>query len=152
MAKDIKAYDLLISCPSDVTDCVDMLEKEIHRFNDLFGRRNNIIVRPRHWSKDAYSEFGNQPQELLNRQIVDSSDMILGVFWTRFGTPTENYSSGTEEEIERMLSMKKQVFLYFLDKAINLSKLDDEQYKKIKSFMERYKNKGIFLFYKMKKI
>jgi len=144
MPKNIKVYDLLISCPSDVAEYVDMLEKEIIHFNNFFGRSNDIIVRTRHWSKDAYSEFGNHPQELVNKQIVDSSDMALGVFWTRFGTPTENYGSGTEEEIERMLAMGKQVFLYFLDKPVHLSKCDPEQYKKIQSFMDTHKNEGIF--------
>ena len=33
----------------------------------------------------------------------------------------------TEEEIERMLSMGKQVFLYFLDKPLSPSKIDLEQ-------------------------
>lgn len=144
MPNNIIVYDLLISCPSDVAEYVDMLEKEVIHFNNFFGRSNNIIVRTRHWSKDSYSEFGNHPQELLNKQIVDSSDMTLGVFWTRFGTPTENYGSGTEEEIERMLAMGKQVFLYFLDKPVHPSKFDPEQYKKIQAFMDTHKNEGIF--------
>ena len=66
------------------------------------------------------------------------------MFWTRFGSPTENYGSGTEEEIERMISMNKQVFLYFLDKPISPSKIDHTQYEKIKQFMEEHKNKGIY--------
>ena len=70
--------------------------------------------------------------------------MALGVFWTRFGTPTENYGSGTEEEIERMLSMGKQVFLYFLDKPLSPSKIDQEQYKKILLFKDKHKSEGIF--------
>lgn len=144
MPSKITVYDLLISCPSDVSEYVDMLEKEIIHFNNFYGRSNNVIVRTRHWSKDSYSEFGNHPQKLLNKQIVDSSDMALGVFWTRFGTPTESYGSGTEEEIERMLSMGKQVFLYFLDKPVQLSKFDPEQYKKIHAFMDTHKNEGIF--------
>ena len=45
MAKDIKVYDLLISCPSDVSEYVEMLEKEVNHFNNFFGRKNNIIVR-----------------------------------------------------------------------------------------------------------
>lgn len=152
MAKDIKVYDLLISCPSDVSEYVEMLEKEVNHFNNFFGRKNNIIVRTRHWSKDSYSEFGNQPQELLNKQIVDSSDMALGVFWTRFGTPTENYGSGTEEEIERMLSMGKQVFLYFLDKPLSPSKIDQEQYKKYCYLKINIKVKEYFLLFRMKKL
>lgn len=152
MAKDIKVYDLLISCPSDVSEYVEMLEKEVNHFNNFFGRKNNIIVRTRHWSKDSYSEFGNQPQELLNKQIVDSSDMALGFFGTRFGTPTENYGSGTEEEIERMLSMGKQVFLYFLDKPLSPSKIDQEQYKKYCYLKINIKVKEYFLLFRMKKL
>lgn len=144
MPGNITVYDLLISCPSDVAEYVDMLEKEIIHFNNFFGRSNNVIVRSRHWSKDSYSEFGGSPQELLNKQIVDSSDLALGVFWTRFGTPTENYGSGTEEEIERMLAMGKQVFLYFLDKPVCPSKINQEQYKEIQAFMNKHKNEGIF--------
>lgn len=144
MPKNVTAYDLLVSCPSDVTEYVDMLEKEVLHFNNLYGRTNNIVVRTRHWSKDSYSEFGNLPQEILNRQIVDSSDLALGLFWTRFGTPTENYGSGTEEEIERMLAMGKQVFLYFLDKPVCPSKINQKQYKKIETFMNKHKNEGIF--------
>lgn len=144
MPNSIIVYDLLISCPSDVAEYVDMLEKEVIHFNNCFGRSHNIIVRTRHWSKDSYSEFGNSPQKLLNKQIVDSSDMALGIFWTRFGTPTENYGSGTEEEIERMLNNKKQVFLYFLDKPISPSEFDTKQYKKIQMFKDKHKNEGVF--------
>lgn len=143
MPNNITVYDLLISCPSDVAEYVDMLEKEVLHFNNFFGRFNNVIIRTRHWSKDSYSESGI-PQELLNKQIVDSSDLALAVFWTRFGTPTENYGSGTEEEIERMLAMGKQVFLYFLDKPVCPSKINQEQYKKIQTFMNKHKNEGIF--------
>lgn len=150
MPSKITVYDLLVSCPSDVSDLIDVLEKEVNHFNNFFGRSNNVIIRTRYWAKDSYSEFGDHPQQLLNKQIVDSSDLALGVFWTRFGTPTENYGSGTEEEIERMLMMGKQVFLYFFDKPVSPSKLDQEQYKKIQEFMHRYKNKGIFLLYRMK--
>lgn len=33
----------------------------------------------------------------------------VAIFWTKFGTPTDKYGSGTEEEIEEMLSSNKQV-------------------------------------------
>ncbi|MCH5279183.1 MAG: response regulator [Christensenellaceae bacterium] len=144
MTKSINVYDLLISCPSDVSKFVNLLEKQVNHFNNYFGRANGVIVRCRYWTKDTYSEFGNSPQDLINRQIVDSSDMVVAVFWSRFGTATENYGSGTEEEIERMLSLKKQVFLYFLDKPIPPSKLDHAQYDKIIKFKEKHSNNGVF--------
>ena len=144
MAKKITVYDMLISCPSDVSEYVNLLESQVTKFNNFFGRTNDIIVRCRYWMRDTYSKLGESPQEIVNELIVDSSDMIVAVFWTRFGTATEQYGSGTEEEIERMLSMKKQVFLYFLDKPVPPSKLDNEQYAKLQQFMERHKSDGIY--------
>lgn len=144
MEKDIKVFDMLISCPSDVSEYVVMLEKKINHFNNFFGRRNDVIIRCRNWSTDAYSELGASPQKLVNEQLVDSSDMAVAVFWTRFGTATESYGSGTEEEIERMLSENKQVFLYFLNKPFLPSEIDWSQYQKMEEFKEKHKKDGIF--------
>jgi CheY-like chemotaxis protein len=149
MSTTATVYDLLISCPSDVTPCVPLLEKALYEFNNLYGRQNNIIVRPIHWKTNVFSQFGNSPQKLLNQQIVDKSDLSVAVFWTKFGTPTEDYDSGTEEEIARMLKDGKQVFLYFLKKAVTytpeeLAKIDVTQYKKIEEFKGKHKNDGIY--------
>lgn len=144
MSSNIMVYDLLISCPSDVAEYLEVFEREIDHFNNFFGRSNQVIIRTRHWSRDSYSQIGDHPQELLNNQIVDSSDLAVGIFWTRFGTPTENYGSGTEEELERMRKMNKGVFLYFLDKPVSPSKIDLKQYEKIQAFRNKHKNDGIY--------
>ena len=144
MAKKITVYDMLISCPSDVSQYVELLQKQVNKFNNYFGRMNDVIVRCRYWMEDTSSEIGEHPQEVINKNIVDTSDMIVAVFWTRFGTATERYGSGTEEEIERMLKMKKQVFLYFLDKPVSPAKFNPEQYLKLQQFMEKHKNEGIY--------
>ena len=144
MQKNVTVYDLLISCPSDVTQYIDAAENVVHRFNRSFGQSHNIIVRTRHWSKDVWSQVGHSPQKTINNQIVDSSDMAIVVFWTRFGTSTQKYGSGTEEEIERLIGMKKQVFLYFLDKQINPFQIDPDQYKKVQDFMNKYRDKCVY--------
>ena len=64
------------------------------------------------------------------------------MLWTRFGSPTENYDSGTEEEIEIMLREGKQVFLYISKRAVNLDDVDYSQYERVKSFKDKYKIKG----------
>jgi hypothetical protein len=101
-----------------------------------------------HWTKDSYPQSGGNPQELLNSQIVDDADTAIAVFWTRFGTSTDEYGSGTEEEIERLISDDKQVFMYFLDKPIPPSATDTDEYgeqrKKLSAFKKRYENKGIY--------
>lgn len=144
MAKSITAYDLLISCPGDVSQFVDKLENAVSKFNNFYGRENDIILRTISWTNNTFPQFGGHPQRILNKQIVDSADFALAVFWTRFGTETEDYGSGTEEEIERMLKQNKQVFLYFLDKPIQPTKIDYGQFSKIQAFREKHKNEGLF--------
>lgn len=140
----ITAYDLLISCPGDVIEYLDVIKESVDNFNRIFGVINNIEVVTKHWSTDSYPQSGDKPQELLNKQFVRNCDAAIALFWTRFGTPTDKYGSGTEEEVEEMLSADKQVFMYFLDAPINPSQVDMDQYKKIKDFREKYKDKGIY--------
>ncbi|MCY8944318.1 hypothetical protein [Bacillus atrophaeus] len=147
MAKTRTYYDLLISCPSDVIEELQIINEQVDNFNRMFGRINNISIDTKHWSKDSYPQSGGRPQELLNQQFVLDCDAAVAVFWTRFGTPTDEYGSGTEEEIEKLIQSGKQVFLYFCEKEAKLSDVDWEQYQKIQKFKERYKGKGIFWTY-----
>lgn len=114
MSKYIKMYTALISCPSDVGAYINSIKKGVDRFNNIYGEINGIIVRTKYWLEDSFPESGGSGQELLNRQIVDTADIAIAVFWTKFGEPTEHFGSGTEEEIEHMISSGKQVFLYLV--------------------------------------
>lgn len=144
MGKKREVYDLLISCSGDVEGCVYLIKEKVENFNKLYGKINNVMVQALYWKDDSFPESGGSPQSLLNSQIVDEADLAVAIFWTRFGTPTENFGSGVEEEIERILSSGKQLFLYFLDKPIPPSNLNVKEYLKIKKFRERYKNRGIY--------
>lgn len=146
MSKTIEHFDILLSCPSDITEEKTIIEKEITEFNRLYGIGNKIALNLVHWSTDVFAESGGSPQSLINKQIVHECDAAIAVFWTKFGTPTENHDSGTEEEIEELLNKGIQVFLYFSDKSIPPSKMDKniEQYEKVIQFKERYKKKGIY--------
>lgn len=144
MPRNVTQFDLLISCPSDVKEELEIIKETVADFNRMYGTANNTSIVTKHWSTDSYPQSGGKPQNLLNKQFVLDCDAAVAVFWTRFGTPTDNYGSGTEEEIEELINSGKQVFLYFGDRQINPASLDTEQYKKVMDFRERYKNKGIY--------
>ena len=112
MPKNIIQYNLLISCPDDVHEKIEVIEKAVKKFNDQFSDILGIYIRTKHWLKDSYPQSGGKPQELLNKRFKDC-DACIAIFGTKFGTPTDKYGSGTEEEIENMLSSGKQVFVYF---------------------------------------
>ena len=144
MPKNTTIYDLLISCPGDVLEYVSVIEECVENFNKSIGNLNNIRLETKHWSKDSYPQSGGKAQELLNNQFVRDCDAAIAIFWTKFGTPTEKYGSGTEEEIEEMLSMDKQVFMYFLEAPIIPSEHNPDQYQKVQNFKEKYQNIGLY--------
>lgn len=66
----------------------------------------------------------NRPQAEINRQIVDSSDILIGLFWTRMGTATGVAISGTVEEIDRFAAAKKATMIYFSQRLVDPASLD----------------------------
>lgn len=147
MAQNVVLYNLLISCPGDVQGEVKLIEDAVGEFNELYTKPLGITIQTRHWSKSSYAQSGGKPQALLNEQFVSECDAAVAIFWTRFGTPTDEYGSGTEEEIEIMLQSGKQVFMYFSDKSCPPSQVDDEGYKRVRAFREKYKDKGVYFTY-----
>ena len=51
--------------------------------------------------------------------IVDKCDAAAAIFQTRFGTPTDDYCSGSDEEIEKTITSGKNVFLYFSNAPVS---------------------------------
>ena len=147
MAKDVTCCDLLISCPGDIQDELQIIEEVISQFNEQFSDTTNVMVRSKHWSKSSFSESGGKPQALLNKQFVNGCDAAIAVFWTRFGTPTDKYGSGSEEEIEIMLEAGKQVFMGFCEREVKPQNIDYDQYQKVRTFREKYKDRGLYFTY-----
>ena len=140
----VTVYDLLLSCPGDVLDLKDTITECVKSFNASIGEINNIRIELKHWSTDSFSQSGDKPQNILNRQFVDDCDLCVALLGIRFGTPTDNYDSGTEEEIEKMLEQNKQVFLFFVERNVDPSEIDLEQYKKVQEFKNKYTDKGVY--------
>lgn len=135
-------YTLLISCPSDVTPFVPVIEDAVYRFNRICGKKDKIIVLPSYYQNSAYPTMGDHVQTILNTQLLDSADMIVSVFWTRFGNPTTHHDSGTEEEIAYMRDKSKQVFLYFLNKPILPTQIEPQQYMRLLTFKQNIHQQG----------
>lgn len=86
-----------------------MVIKAIRTWNNSHGRRVAVIFSPTNWEEGSSPEYVVGPQDTLNRQVVDSSDLGLVIFTDRLGTPTKTHESGTVEEIERLHDQGKRV-------------------------------------------
>ncbi|MGZ8932998.1 MAG: hypothetical protein ACXW06_06955 [Halobacteriota archaeon] len=102
-----------------------------------------LVLLPLRWETHSSPEFGTRPQAVINRQVVDQCDMVVGVFWTKLGTPTGEAESGTIEEIDRAGNAEKIVMLYFSTSKAELDKVDLDEYQKLKTFKQNTYPKGL---------
>jgi len=105
--------NVLIASPSDVPTERDAVESAIHEWNANHHAETDIILLPVRWETHSYPGSGDRPQAVLNKQIVDSSHLLVGIFGNRLGTPTGKAQSGTIEEIEEFRKTGRYVALYF---------------------------------------
>jgi nucleoside 2-deoxyribosyltransferase len=135
---------VLIASPGDTASPRQVLKDTIEEWNSLHAEAAHVIALPVMWERDATPAMGERPQGILNRQLVDACDVLIGVFWTRLGTPTSEAESGTVEEIERFIRAKKPVILYFSSELVVPQSIDQEQYARLNSFREQMKERGLF--------
>lgn len=110
MAYPTLALHLLVSAPSDApTEDMALIRKTISQWNLNLGRLVGLTVLPVSWTEHAVAEFGDRPQGILNKQIVEEADLAVALFHDRLGTPTGVAESGTAEEIKALVDAKKSV-------------------------------------------
>jgi len=134
MPYNARVYRILIASPSDVEEERDIAVKAIQDWNDLHSFTRKVALLPLRWETHTAPEYGERPQEIINRAIVDDSDILVGVFWSRIGSPTGVAQSGTIEEIERTGAAGKRIMLYFSQVPIDPEQIDLDQMSKLKQF------------------
>lgn len=136
-------YRILIASPSDVEEEREIVVSAIQAWNDLHSSEKKIVLLPLRAETHSTPELGNRPQEIINKQVVDLCDLLVGVFWTRLGSPTGKADSGTLEEIERVAEQGKPIMLYFSKVKVDVSEVDLDQVKKLKEFKAKTYPKGL---------
>lgn len=104
---------VLIASPSDIKEHREVLRNVVLDWNATHWAAEGIVLMPIKWETHAHPASGDYPQGIINKQIVDSCDVVIAAFWSRIGTATPVAPSGTVEEIDRLRSKGKKVLLYF---------------------------------------
>jgi hypothetical protein len=140
-------HRVMIASPGDVQPERDLVRDIIHEWNSLHGAREKTMLLPVGWETDVAPEMGDAPQSIINKRILNDADLLVGIFWTRIGTPTANYASGAVEEIEEHLAAGKPAMLYFSSAPAALDSVDPDQYRALKAFKDSCKSRGVFQVY-----
>lgn len=144
MPKALTRYTVLLSAPGDAARECDIADEELQKINRTHSGETGIEFYPTDWKRDSRADSGDEPQKLLNKQIVEDADIILAIFKERFGTPTSQYGSGTEEEIVLGLEMGKRVLVYFWEPGDGFAPSDVDQFAKITELKQRLQDKTVY--------
>ncbi|WP_164091362.1 DUF4062 domain-containing protein [Comamonas thiooxydans] len=128
---------ILIASPSDVSTERELAVRTIQEWNDLNSAERQIVLLPLRWETHSAPEYGVRPQEVINKQVVDHCDILVGIFWARIGSPTGIADSGTIEEIERVAIKGKPVMLYFSKAKHDPDIIDLDQLAKLREFKKK---------------
>jgi hypothetical protein len=138
---------VMIASPGDVQRERDIVREVLNEWNSVNGVRRKMLLLPVGWETDVAPEMGDQPQNIINKRILKDADLLVGIFWTRLGTPTTGYASGAVEEIEEHLAAGKPAMLYFSTAPAALDAVDPDQYRALKTFKDSCKSRGVFEIY-----
>ena len=143
MSFKANVYNVMIASPSDVVKERAKVVEALAEWNRQNTTERKCVFLPLRWEEDSAARMGCPPQETLNRQLCERSDMLIAIFWTRLGTPTEGFASGTVEEIAYHLNANKPVMLYFCDRDIPMN-TDRVQLEKLKEYRKSVENKALY--------
>ena len=144
MSYNAKVYNVMIASPGDVVQERQCIRDVIYEWNAIHSQTKPIVLLPIGWETHASPEMGRHPQEIINSQVLEKSDILVGVFWSRIGTPTEESISGSVEEIETHIKSGKLTMLYFSKKDIPQASIDHEQLSVLRRFKESCIKRGLF--------
>jgi len=144
MSYKATVFKIMIASPSDVISERSIVREIIYEWNVVHADVKKIVLLPVGWESHSSPTMGDRPQSIINKQILNDCDLLIGVFWTRIGSPTGEYNSGSVEEIEEHIKAGKPVMLYFSNVPVRPDSVDNEQYDSLKKFKESCRERGIF--------
>jgi hypothetical protein len=106
----LRQYHVFLASPGDVSQEREVVRRYFDRFNRHIGELWNIRFEVLDWENYATIGVG-APQELITKQTLDryrdSLALVIGLMGQRFGSPTKDAESGTEEEFRWALQSFK---------------------------------------------
>lgn len=154
--RQVDLFRVVVASPGDVQAERDALGGVIEELNRGLAADHGVRIELHRWETDAYPGFHSDgPQGLIDSVLrVEECDLLVGIFWKRFGTPTADAGSGTEHEFRLAYETWKrrgspQIMVYFKERsALPKSKSEIDQWGRVLQFREEFPKEGLWWPYK----
>lgn len=148
----VKILKIVVASPSDVQAERDLVESVVKEVNRNTAADRGLRLEVARWETDTHPGFHKKgPQALIDPILdIENCDILIGIFWTRFGTPTEDAKSGTEHEFLTAYKAWKekdrpQIMVYFNQRAYTpTSKAETDQWGQVLEFKENFPSEGLW--------
>jgi hypothetical protein len=120
--------------PGDVQNERERLQQVVDGLNRTLAPSRGCRLSLWRWETDAHPGLHLEgPQGLIDAAMaIEDADVVIGIFWTRFGTPTGDADSGTEHELRRAWAAwrergRPQVKVYFCERESRAKRAAEAQ-------------------------
>jgi hypothetical protein len=154
-SRALRVLRIVVASPGDV-DAERRLVVEIaEEINRGLAAEFRCHLEVHRWETDAFPGFHPAgPQGLIDPLLrIENSDLLIGIFWKRFGSPTVDAKSGTEHEIRNAYRAWKengrpQIMVYFNQKPYSpTSKAELDQWAQVLEFKSQFPKEGLWWLY-----
>lgn len=151
--------NLVIVSPGDVLDERDAVNKVVENLNRHITPQLGLELRALRWETDTYPGFHPLgPQGQVDATLgIDTCDIMLGIFWRKFGTPVRDARSGTEHELKRAYKAwqaskgeRPHIMVYFRDDRNYVPKdaAEKRQWARVTAFKKALSKDALWSSYK----
>jgi hypothetical protein len=158
MPRHVKILRVVLASPGDVQSERKKVVDVVDSLNRHYLANTNWRFEISRW-EDAFPGFNSDgPQGLIDEYLqIKDCDLLICIFWKRFGTPTKGAASGTEHEFKSAFEAWKskgqpQIMLYFCEKPYSPQTNEElDQWRRVIAFKKDVPPEGLWWTYKNNK-
>jgi len=140
--KLVQRIDVMLACPADAEEYRPQIGAAKEAVN---ADAEDFILRIRHWRADSTAQVGVEPQESIDSDLLDNSDILLAVLRHTLGRAGADGESGTVHEIHRAVELGKEcAILFSREGADPYGEGVPENLQRLADFREWCKQRSIF--------
>lgn len=149
---EVKILRIVVASPSDVQAERDALSDVVSELNRGVAADRDLRVELSRWETDTHPGFHTEgPQGLIDPLLgIEDCDILIGIFWKRFGTPAKDAQSGTEHEFHCAYEAwrqkgQPQIMVYFNQEPYAPKSKDEvDQWSRVLEFKENFPQEGLW--------
>jgi hypothetical protein len=143
---------IVVASPNDVQPERDLLPVIVAGLNRGIARDRRLSLEVARWETDAYPGFHpDGPQGLIDTVLgIEDCDILIGIFWKRFGAPVQDANSGSEHEFRLAHEAWKrtgrpQIMVYFKQQPYTPKTRDEtDQWGQVLDFQSNFPKEGLW--------